>query len=74
MKFQWYIINMSEATVEGTNDVDKARKFLTDEDYMILTGQHGVYFVGESDGEEVHELEEENVDEPDDESDDDDED
>ena len=57
MKFQWYIINLEEGTVEGTNDVEAIEGFINSDEYLILTAQHGRYFLGSRKENEVTELE-----------------
>lgn len=56
MKFQWYIINCDEGTVEGTNDVDAARPYIEDDSYVVLTAQHGMYYLGSTKENQVQEL------------------
>lgn len=56
MKFQWYIINCEDGTVEGTNDVEQCEEFIENSDYVILTAQHGTYFNGDRSAVDVEEL------------------
>lgn len=63
MRFQWYIISLEEPSIRGTNDVEKAEPFLDNEDYLVLTAQHGQFFHGSRDLNDVKEL---GVDEEDD--------
>lgn len=56
MKFQWYIINLEEGTVVGTNDVELAQPFINNDDYLLLTAQHGRYYLGSNTENEVQEL------------------
>ena len=56
MKFAMYIIYLPDGTVEGTNDVDVAQPFVENDDYVVLHAQHGVYFLGDRNEQEVHEV------------------
>lgn len=67
MKFQWYIIDLDEGTVEGTNDVDMLENYIENDQYCILTAQHGKYYLGSRKENEVRELDTSNNDHPDDE-------
>lgn len=63
--FQWYIINLDEGTVEGTNNVEHLEEFLKDDSYLCLTGQHGIYYLGSRKENQVHELDRSDQDDPD---------
>lgn len=65
MKFQWYIIDLEEGTVKGTNDVEQCDEFLKTDQYVVLTGQHGIFYLGSRIANEVEALEA-NEEEPDD--------
>lgn len=56
MKFQFYIINLEEGTVEGTNDVEKLDPYIVNDEYLILTAQHGSYWLGSRKDNDVQEL------------------
>jgi hypothetical protein len=53
MKFQWYVIDLTENTIEGSNDVDEIRGPLKDENFLVLTAQHGKFYHGSTDEQEV---------------------
>lgn len=46
MKFQWYVIDLEEGGVTGSNDVEEIREHLTDDSKVVLTAQHGKYYHG----------------------------
>jgi hypothetical protein len=56
MKFQWYVINLDDGEVVGTNDVDDIREHLKDDNFVVLTAQHGKYFCGSTDEKDVQPL------------------
>lgn len=68
MKFQWYVIDLEEGTVKGTNDVEVVQKggFLENDAYVILTAQHGMYYLGSTKENQVEELTVDNPDHNDD--------
>lgn len=55
-KFVLYIIDLDEATVQGTNDVEQADRFVEDERFIVLH-QEGIYFQGRRIEEKVEPLE-----------------
>lgn len=64
MKYQWYVVDLDEGTVKGSNDVEELDKILQSEQYVVLSAQHGVFFNGSRDQNEVEPLvSEENKDE-----------
>lgn len=56
MKFQWYVIDTVEKTVQGTNDVEQIEKLVSDNRYILLTAQHGKFFNGSNDENDVEEI------------------
>jgi hypothetical protein len=77
MKFQWYIVDLDNGTVQGSNDIEEFDDLLDDDQFVILTAQHGKYFNGSRDEVEVEALdleddEEEEEGEEDEEEDDED--
>lgn len=58
-KFSMYVIDLEEKTIEGTNDVEQVEHLLDSEfedRFIILHGQHGVYFNGSRQENEVHPM------------------
>lgn len=56
MKFQWYVVDLEEGSVQGSNDVDVVRPYITDDQYLVFTAQHGKYYLGSTTEKEVKEL------------------
>lgn len=74
-KFVFYIVDLSDATVTGTNDIEVAGQFLENEDFVVIHKDSGVYLCGNRDENDIAEvdadgLEAEDSDEVDDEGDD----
>lgn len=74
MKFQWYVVDLDEGTVAGSNDVDDVDQFIENDQYIVLTAQHGCFFNGSRDQIEVEELGTDEDEEDEDEEDEEDED
>lgn len=55
MKFLYNIVDCDDGTVEGTNDLDVARKFMEDDHdrYIIIYNQTGTFFDGSTDENEI---------------------
>ncbi len=56
MRFQWYLVDTDDGTVQGCNDVEALDEFILDDRYVILSAQHGVYFSGSRDENSVEEF------------------
>lgn len=58
MKFLYNIVDCDDGTVEGTNDLDVARKFMEDDHdrYIIIYNQTGAFFDGSTDENEIEEV------------------
>jgi hypothetical protein len=52
-RFQWYIVDTDDATVTGSNDVEEFEELLDDDRYVILSGQHGKFYCGSRDEQNV---------------------
>ena len=59
MKYQWYVVDLDEGTINGSNDVDEIRPFVENDRYLVFTAQHGVYCLGSTVEKEVQPLESE---------------
>lgn len=53
MKFQWYIVDTDEASVKGSNDIEEFEELLNDDRYVVLSGQHGKFFCGSREEQDV---------------------
>jgi hypothetical protein len=53
MRFQWYIVDCDEGSVSGSNDVEEFEELLNDDRYVVLSGQHGKFFNGSRDEQDV---------------------
>lgn len=60
MKFQWYVVDLDEGTIHGSNDTDTIRLYLENDNYLVFTAQHGQYFCGSTVEKEVPEIKAEN--------------
>lgn len=56
MRFQWYIINLDDGSVQGSNDVEEFDDLMDDDQFVILSGQHGVFYNGSRDQNDVEEF------------------
>lgn len=56
MKFIFYVIDLEEGTVRGTNDVEEIEEFI-DDDFFIILHQNGSYFRGNREEVDVQSLE-----------------
>lgn len=72
MRFQWYLVDTTEQTVQGCNDVEQLNAFLDNPEFVVLSAQHGIFFNGSRDQNEVYELDSEDMDDPDESEDDED--
>lgn len=72
MRFQWYLVDTTEQTVQGCNDVEQLNAFLDNPEFVILSAQHGIFFNGSRDQQEVEELDDADMSDPDEEEDSDD--
>lgn len=54
-KYVWYIINLDDGTVQGTNDVEQVEQFVENDSFMCLH-QGGSYFLGSREENKVEAL------------------
>lgn len=74
-KFVFYIVDLSDATVTGTNDIEVVEQFVENDDFVVIHKDSDVYFCGNRDENDIAEvdadgLEAEDSDEAEDEGDD----
>lgn len=65
MKFVFYIIDIDEGTIEGTNDVEVAERFIENNHHIILH-PGGTYFAGSREERDVKDITKEENDDYDD--------
>lgn len=47
-RFAIHVVDLDEGTVQGTNNVEDVQDVMSDDRYLILMAQSGVYFHGDT--------------------------
>ena len=55
MKFRYYITDLYEGVVAGTNDEDNARNFTSSDDYFVVDSDTGEWLTAEGKREPIKE-------------------
>lgn len=61
MKFRYYITDLFEGEVRGTNDKEVAEQFAPCDDYFVVDALTGEWITGDGDRTDVKEMKNESV-------------
>lgn len=56
MKFRYYITDLHQGLIVGTDDPETAREFAASEDYFVVDTSNGTWLLADGDDEDIPEV------------------